>query len=86
MRKLLKEDFLKKKGKFISQVVNKVLKNIGKFSNFVLTSKEEYRFFCEIKPVITKKFKCRVEIVFEVESKDQKAIQALPGKPALLIS
>jgi len=42
--------------------------------------------FKEIKPIIEKKFHTKVEIILEKDSNVKKAAQALPGKPAIIIS
>jgi leucyl-tRNA synthetase len=85
MKSLMQDNELKIHGKFISQNVSKILKNIGKYPKFTLPPKEEFLFFDEIKPVIGRKFNSEVEIYFEKDSKEQKAVHALPGKPAIII-
>jgi leucyl-tRNA synthetase len=85
MKILMKDSELKTHGKLISQIINKILKNIGKFLKFTLSSDEEFQFFNEIKPILEKKFQSKVEIKFEKDSNEQKATQALPGKPAIII-
>ena len=82
---LMQDNQLKTYGKFISQNVGKILKNVGKYPKFTLPSKEEFLFFNEIRPVIEKKFHSEVQIKFEKDSNEQKAAQALPGKPAIVI-
>jgi len=86
MKILMKDEDLKKHSKFISQTISKILKNIGKYPKYSLDSEHEYQFFKEIKPVIEKKFQFKVEIILEKDSHEQKAIQALPGKPAIVIT
>ena len=86
LKSLMQDDNLKRHGKFISKIIGRILKNIGKYSKFSITSEDEYQFFKEIKPVIEKKFQTKVEIILEKNSDEQKAIQALPGKPAIIIS
>jgi len=85
IRRLMQDNDLKRHGKLISLIVRKVLKNVGKFSKFVFSTDDEYQFFEEINPIIMKKFNCKVEIIRERESSEKKAIQSLPGKPALII-
>jgi leucyl-tRNA synthetase len=85
MKILMQDNELKIHGKFISQNVSKILKNIGKYPKFTLPPKEEFLFFDEIKPVIERKFNSEIEIYFEKDSKEQKAVHALPGKPAIII-
>jgi len=86
MKNLMQNNELKKHGKLISQIIAKMLKNIGKYPKFTLTLEDEYLFFNEIRSVIEKKFQSKVEIIFEKDSNIQKAAQALPGKPAIVIS
>ena len=86
MKKIMKESDLKPHGKDISQHMAKILKNVGKYSKISLLSQEEYQFFQEIKPILEKKYQCEVNIVSEKDSKEKKANQALPGRPAIVIS
>ncbi|MGV9202989.1 MAG: leucine--tRNA ligase [Promethearchaeia archaeon] len=85
MREIMKHEDLKPHGRFISQTVSKVLKNIGKYSKNVLPPKEEYEFFEEIASVFEEKYDAEIEIQKEVESTEKKADIALPGRPALII-
>ena len=87
MKTIMLEGDLKPHGKAIGQIVGKILKNIGKYSKITLSISEELSFFEDIKPIIEKKFNCPVNIAFEKDSKElKKAAQALPGRPALIIS
>lgn len=86
MKIIMKEKELKIHSKYIGQTVGKILKNIGKYTKFTIIPNEEYQFFSDIKPIIEKKYGCTVNIYFEGDSKETKAIQALPGRPALIIS
>jgi len=85
MKKLMQEKDLTKHGKFISQVVNRVLKNVGKYSKFTIPMEDEYKFFKDIKTIIMKRFNCKVEILNERESIELKAQQSLPGRPGIII-
>lgn len=86
MKKIMQEKEFKPHSKIISQVVAKILKNVGKFSKSILSPKEEFTFFNEIKFIIEKKYNCTAEILTEKDSKESKASQALPGRPAIIIS
>jgi len=86
MKKLMQNTELKIHGKYISHIVNKIMKNIGKYQKFTIPSEDEYNFFNEIKPIIENKFQSKVNINFEKDSNEQKATHALPGKPAIIIS
>jgi len=86
LREIMKNQELKQYGKFISQTTDKIVKNIGKFAKLTLTSGEEFQFFKEIKPIIEKKYECKVNVSHEKDTQEKKASHALPGKPALIIS
>jgi leucyl-tRNA synthetase len=85
MKKLMQNNDFKKYSKQISKILSRILKNVGKFPKFSLSPNEEYKFFDEIKPIIEIKYKCKVKVTFEKDSSEQKASQALPGKPAIAI-
>ena len=86
IKKLMQNNDFRKNSKQISKMVVRILKNVGKYPKYSLSSNEEYQFFNEIRPIIEKKYRCNVKIIFEKESTEQKASQALPGKPAIVIS
>ncbi|MFX1312800.1 MAG: leucine--tRNA ligase [Promethearchaeota archaeon] len=86
MKILMQNNEFKKYSKQINKFVISILKNVGKFPKYSLPSNEEYQFFNEISNIIEKKYRCNVKIFFEKESTEQKASQALPGKPAIVIS
>jgi leucyl-tRNA synthetase len=83
--KLMENKEFKTKGKFISQTVIKVLKNLGKYVQSPINARDEFNFFFEIKNNYEKKYKCKVIIIPENESQEKKAVQGLPGKPAIII-
>jgi len=86
LKKIMKESDLKPHGKSIGQITAKILKNVGKYSKISLSSEEESQFFQEIKPILNKKYQCDIEVLNEKETKEKKASQALPGRPAIIIS
>ncbi|TFG05723.1 MAG: leucine--tRNA ligase [Promethearchaeota archaeon] len=86
VKKIMQNKDLKPHGKLINHTVSKVLKNVGKYSKFTLSAEGEYQFFQDIKSIIENKYDCTVEIIQEEVAKEKKAIQSLPGKPAILIS
>lgn len=86
MKQLMQDNDFKPHSKFIGQTVGKILKNVGKYNKFTIPTKEEFKFFKDIKQIIKKKYGCPINVFFEKDSKEQKAIQSLPGRPALIIS
>ena len=85
MKELMKNENLKVHSKFISQIITKILKNIGKYSKQFIDITEEIQFFNDVKPIIEKKFNCEVDIVVEKDSNIRKSSQSLPGRPAIII-
>ena len=86
MKVVMKEEELKPKGKLISQIVTRILKNVGKYSKISLSPDEEFSFYNDIKQIIEKKYGCELIISHEKKEKTiKKASQALPGKPAIII-
>ena len=81
----MEDELFRIQGKFVSQTIGKVLKNHGKYTKSPLSALDEYDFFAQIKPIFEKKYNCQVSINSENDSKEEKAAQALPGKPAIVI-
>lgn len=86
MKKLMKKTKYKTHGKFISQTVSKVLKNIGKYANYILSPVEEFKFFEDITPLIENQFDTEVNTLRENETDEKKANQALPARPSIIIT
>ena len=76
---------LKKQGQQISKMVPKYVKDPSKIPATVLTLEKEYAALVEAKEAIESEFKCEVNIVKELESKEAKARQSMPSKPAILV-
>jgi len=70
--KLMENKEFKTKGKFISQTVIKVLKNLGKYVKSPINAIDEFNFFFEIKNIYEKKYKCKVSVIPENESQEKK--------------
>ena len=85
MKVIMENESFKIKGKFVSQTIGKVLKNLGKYVKSPLSALDEYDFFTQIGPIFEKKYNCKVFIISENDSQEKKAAQALPGKPAIVI-
>ncbi len=85
IKELMFKEENREKGKFISQTVIKVLKNLGKYSVPPINMQEEYSFFTKIQSILKNKYQCDINIIKEDQSKNKKALQALPGRPAIII-
>jgi leucyl-tRNA synthetase len=86
MGEIMRNDKFKPHGQFISQTVTKVLKNVGKYAKYTLKPESELDFFQDVKPILENQFNTEVQILKELESEESKASQALPGRPAIVIS
>jgi len=82
---IMEEKSFRSQGKFVSQTIGRVLKNLGKYAKSPLSALSEYDFFTQIKPIFEKKYNCKISITSENDSQEKKAAQALPGKPAIVI-
>ncbi len=76
---------LKVYGKEISKIVPKLLKDVSKIPEIVLGQDVELRNLADNKEKIEKEFSCTTEITKAEDSKEAKASQAMPGKPAIVI-
>ncbi|MHA1132191.1 MAG: class I tRNA ligase family protein, partial [Candidatus Helarchaeota archaeon] len=84
MKKVMQTD-LKKYGKQVNIIVNKILKSPKTLPPIILTQAEETAFYEAIKDIITAKFSTTLKIIKEEDSTEPKAAQAIPGKPVILI-
>jgi leucyl-tRNA synthetase len=84
-KELMKHEEYKIHSKFVVQTIKKVLNNIGKYSKVSLSSSEEFQFFEDITSIVEKRYDCKVTVLSEKNSNEKKAIQALPGKPGIVI-
>ncbi len=84
-KKIMQDKELKPRGQFISQTIGKVLKNVGKYPKICLSTNEEVEYFKDIKVIVERKYNCKVIVNAEKDSKEEKANQALPGRPAIVI-
>jgi len=85
IQELIDLNDFKPHSKFISQTVGNVLKNLGKYVKSPLKAAEEHEFFENVKKTFEKKYDCRINVLNEKDSKDPKAGQALPSRPAIII-
>lgn len=86
MIKKLMQTELRKHGELISKLIPKLISNPSEVPQFVIGQKKEFFILEAEKTSIAKKYNCAVEIIEEQDSKEQKAKQAMPGKPAIIIS
>jgi len=84
MKKIMAKNEFKKYGKDISALVPKLVKDISKIPEIVLEQKIELAALNETK-LLKETFKADIKIEKAEDSKEAKAKQAMPSKPAILI-
>jgi leucyl-tRNA synthetase len=83
---LMKKVMDKEHGKDISSLVPKLVKDESKIPAVVLDEKTEFNSLKEAAEKIGREFRCSVEVVKAQDSKENKARQAMPSKPAILVA
>jgi len=76
----------RKYGKDISRIVPSMAKDPSKLPMIVTSQEQEFIALNECKRFLEQEFKTSIEIIKAEDSKEQKARQAMPGKPAILVS
>lgn len=82
--KLMKNPDFRKHGNFINKKLPKMF-NSGKIPEQVSSGKEEFGLFKESAISISKKLNLKIELTIEKECSDEKASNAMPGKPAIIL-
>ncbi len=85
MRKVLQNAALKKFGKEVSTLVPRIVKDPSKMPELVMSSAQEKDALESFNVFLEKEFSCSVVVIAEGASKEMKAKQALPGKPAIVV-
>jgi len=75
---------LRKYGGEITKIVPRVLKS-GKIPGYISNPDDELAFLEASRSFLAAEFGCDLEIVKADASQEQKAGQAVPGKPAILV-
>ena len=83
---VMDEKDLKKHGKDISKMIPTIANDVTKLPLRVLNQKTEKESLEEYKDRIEEEFSSKVSIELTEESKEPKARQAIPGKPAIVIN
>lgn len=81
---IIKKVLIKGHEQEISKIVQAMVKDPSKIPTVITSQEEEVKTLEEFKNVIEKEFKTKVVVIKAEESKEHKAKQATPGKPAIL--
>ena len=82
IKKLMSDDKLRSHGPIVSKMVPKIA---GKLVDKPLSHALELKILRESAEFLSKEFNCEIEIVEEKDSKEPKASQSMPGKPAIVV-
>lgn len=86
MKSLMAEPAMRKYGKQVNALLGRVAKNPGKYSVPFPSPDAEVEFLENIKILIHNKYGVPVVVEHETESEVDKRQQAIPGKPAIVLS
>ncbi len=81
----LAEKELKPHGQDVAKIVQAVLKDPGKLPETLISKEKESEAYESVKELIKDEYKAAVKIEEADTSKEQKAKQAMPGKPAIIV-
>lgn len=84
LNSIMKTD-MKKHGQEIIKMIPALLKDVSKVPRMILDQGTEYDLLRQNKDILEKEFGAKVEVIKADESKEAKARQAAPGKPAILV-
>jgi len=76
---------LKQHGQDVMKMIPVFLKDESKLPKLIISQEDEHKNVSEIKNSIEKEFECKVLIELADDSKEQKARNASPAKPAILV-
>jgi leucyl-tRNA synthetase len=82
---IIKKTIIKGHEKEISQLVPKLIKDPSKVPHIVLSQELEVHALKNAHTIFSEQFGCNIIIVKSQDSKELKAQQAMPGKPAILV-
>ncbi|MBI2110555.1 leucine--tRNA ligase [Candidatus Woesearchaeota archaeon] len=85
IKKIMKASIDKKQKAESARIIPSILKNPTKLPEIILDQKTEISILKEMKESIEKEFALKVEITLAEKSQEEKARQAFPGKPAILV-
>lgn len=68
-----------------AQLVPKIVKDPGRLPSQISHQEAEYQNLIDAVAFLKEEFNCPIEVIKEQESPEQKAKQAMPGKPAIIV-
>ncbi len=84
-KQVMQEEEFKKRSKQTVQIIQKIVKNPQLLIKEEITPEDEFSVIDEERQELEKEFNIEVKLEFEKNSNYEKAKQALPGKPAIIL-
>jgi len=75
----------KENSKSVSKLIPLIVKNPSRIPKFILNQDTEFNVLNNSKKLFEDEFKCIIEIIKAEDSKQAKARNAMPGKPAIIV-
>ena len=85
LKTMMAKTEFKKHGQDISRIVPAAVKDESKIPKIILNQEEEHKALNEVTDQIAKEFGAEIEIIKAQDSKEAKAKNAQPSKPAILV-
>lgn len=85
LKSVMADDRFRVKGKDSARIVPRLVKDPGRIPKKILSLEQEELFVSFAIRKLAKEFGCEISIEHEEKSKDSKAQNAMPGKPAIVI-
>ena len=85
MKKIMEIEKVKANGSQASKIITRLMQDPGKIPEFDVKADKEFSLYEESKEYLKKEFNAKIEIIQEKNSKEAKAKQAMPNKPAILV-
>ena len=86
MSEIIKSALVKGYEKDTSRIVQMLLKDPTKIPSIILTQQKELKILIEYSELLKKEFSAEINIVKAEDSQEKKAANAMPGKPAIVVS
>jgi leucyl-tRNA synthetase len=81
----MKDSEVKKHGQDAAKIIPRLASEPGKIPGVILGEREEIKLLASMQKVLEKEFSCKFKIMAAGKSHEEKAMQALPGKPAIVV-
>ncbi len=85
VREVMQDENLRKNAKDVNKIIMSFIKNPSKLPEIVATAGDEFDYLVSAKGFLKEEFDIPVSIIKANDTDEIKAMQAMPGKPAILV-